>query len=278
MLLSPYATLRERVGIILLVVWCVLVLVFLVLPVLVPVPLGFNSEAFFTLPMPGVSLRWYREVLSSEQWRDSIVHSLLIAAGVTVMATILGTLAAVGLSSRHMPARRAVTAVLLAPLVVPVVISAVGMYLFYARFGLTGTFAGVILAHTAVAAPFVVVTVGASLSGFDQGLMRAAAASGARPMLAFRRVMLPLIMPGVLAGAAFAFIASFDELVISLFLASAPQRTLPMQMYSGLREHISPAVTAAATLMMSLSIVLLVGVDRLRRRSLRERRAAIPAN
>ena len=270
-ILSPYATTGERVRVTLLVFWCVVVLTFLVLPVFVPVPLSFNSEAFFTFPMPGVSLRWYREVLGSEQWLDSIIHSLLIAAGVTVLATVLGTLAAVGLSSRHMPARRLVMTVLLSPLVVPVVISAVGMYLFYARFSLTGTFTGIVLAHTAVAAPFVVVTVGASLTGFNHTLMRAAAVSGARPLEAFRRVMLPLILPGVLSGAAFAFIASFDELVIALFLASAPQRTLPMQMYSGLREHISPAVTAAATLMMSLSIVLLVAADRLRRRSLRTR-------
>lgn len=269
MLISPYPTLGERLRVALLVVWCGLVLAFLVLPILVPIPLSFSSDAFFTLPIPGLSLRWYREVLTDPQWRDSILHSLGIATGATVMATTLGTLAAVGLASRYMPARRTVMAVLLSPLVVPVIVSAVGMYLFYAQFGLSGTFSGIILAHTVVASPFVVVTVGASLSGFDPTLMRAASISGARPLLAFRRVMLPLILPGVLSGAAFAFSASFDELVIALFLASAPQRTLPMQMYSGLREHISPAITAAATLMMLFSILLLVVADRLRRRGTR---------
>jgi putative spermidine/putrescine transport system permease protein len=155
--------------------------------------------------------------------------------------------------------------ILISPLIVPVVITAVGAYLFYARLGLANTFAGIILAQTSVASPFVVVTVAASLSNFDRTLMRAAAISGARPLTAFRKVMFPLILPGVLSGAAFAFVASFDELVIALFLASPEQRTLPMQMFTYLREHLSPTITAAATLMMSLSILLLIVADRLRR-------------
>jgi putative spermidine/putrescine transport system permease protein len=266
MLLSPYATLADRLRIAVLVGWCGLVLAFLVLPIFVPLPLSVNSEAFFTFPLAGFSWRWYEEVLGSGQWRDAIWHSVVIAVGATVLASGLGTLAAVGLSSPRLPARRLVMGVLISPLIVPVVITAVGVYLFYARLGLASTFTGIILAHTAVASPFVVVTVGASLANFDRALMRAAAISGARPLTAFRRVMLPLILPGVLSGAAFAFVASFDELVIALFLASPEQRTLPMQMFTGLREHLSPAITAAATLMMSLSILLLIVADRLRRR------------
>ena len=157
-------------------------------------------------------------------------------------------------------------AVLLSPLIVPVVITAVGAYFFFARLGLAATFPGIIIAQATVASPFVVITVGASLANFDPTLMRAAAISGARPLVAFQRVMLPLILPGVLSGAAFAFVASFDELVIALFLASPDQRTLPMQMFVGLRELLSPAITAAATLMMTLSIVLLIVANRLRRR------------
>ena len=267
MLLSPYATIGDRIRIGVLVVWCALVLAFLVLPIFVPVPLSFNSEAFFTFPLSGLSLRWYREVLGSTQWREAIWHSLVIAVGTTVLATTLGTLAAVGLASPRLQARRLVMTIILSPLIVPVVITAVGTYIFYARLGLASSFAGIILAHTAVTSPFVVVTVSASLTHFDRTLMRAAVISGARPLDAFRRVMLPLILPGLLSGAAFAFVGSFDELVIAMFLASADQRTLPMMMFTGLREHLSPAITAAATLMMSLSILLLVAADRLKRRS-----------
>ncbi len=157
-------------------------------------------------------------------------------------------------------------AVLISPLVVPVIITAVGAYMFYAPIGLANSFIGIIIAQTTIASPFVVVTVGASLANFDRTFMRAAAISGARPLVAFHRVMLPLILPGVLSGAAFAFVASFDELVIALFLAGPQQRTLPMQMFVGLREHLDPTITAAATLMMSLSILLLVIANGLRRR------------
>lgn len=266
MLLSPYASVADRARMGLLILWCGLVLAFLVLPILVVVPLSVNSDAFFTIPLAGFSWRWYAEVLGSGQWRDAIWHSMVIAIGATTFATILGTLAAVGLASPRLPAKRLVISVLISPLIVPVVITAVGTYLFYAPLGLASTFSGIILAHTVVASPFVVVTVGASLTNFDQSLTRAAAISGARPLTAFRLVMLPLILPGVLAGAAFAFVASFDELVIALFLAGPAQRTLPMQMFMGLREHLSPAITAAATLMMSLSILLLIVAARLRRR------------
>ncbi len=266
MLLSPYATLSDRIRITALIAFCALVLAFLVLPIFVPVPLSVNSEAFFTYPLKGFSWRWYRDVLGSGQWRDAIWHSIAIAIGVTVVATSLGTLAAVGLSSPSMPARRSIMAVLISPLIVPVIITAVGAYLFYAPMGLANSFLGIIVAQTTVASPFVVVTVGASLANFDGTLMRAAAISGARPMVAFRRVMLPSILPGVLSGAAFAFVASFDELVIALFLAGPRQRTLPMQMFVGLREHLDPTITAAATLMMSLSIVLLIVADWLSRR------------
>ncbi len=266
MLLSPYATLADRVRMAVLLAWCGLVLAFLVLPVFVPVPLSVNSEAFFTYPLKGFSWRWYRDVLGSGDWRDAIWHSIVIAIGVTVLGTTLGTLAAVGLSNPRMPARRIVMAVLISPLIVPIIITAVGAYLFYAPIGLANSFVGIIIAQSTIASPFVVVTVGASLTNFDRTLMRAAAISGARHLASFRRIMLPLILPGVLSGAAFAFVASFDELVIALFLAGPGQRTLPMQMFVGLREHLDPAITAAATLMMSLSILLLIVADRLRKR------------
>ncbi|MEO9189592.1 MAG: ABC transporter permease [Acetobacteraceae bacterium] len=211
-------------------------------------------------------------MLGPGDWRAGLEHSLLIAGTTMVCATVLGTLAAVELSSPRFPARRLVVVIPVSPLAVPVIITAVGTYLLFAPLGLASTFRGIIVAHTVLASPFVVVTVGASLAGFDRALMRAAAICGARPLVAFRAVMLPLILPGVLSGAAFAFVTSFDEVVVALFLASAQQRTLPIVMFTGLREQLSPAITAAATLMMSISILLLILAEALRRRAARRTR------
>ncbi|AZO00611.1 ABC transporter permease [Mesorhizobium sp. M9A.F.Ca.ET.002.03.1.2] len=269
MLLSPYPTLGERIRIGLLWLWCGLVILFLLVPILIPVPLSFNSGTFFIFPLEGVSTRWYEVVLGTQRWQSAIGNSLIVAFGTTLIATTLGTLTAIALSDEKFSGRRIVMPLLLSPLIVPVVITAVGSYLFYARVGLASTYAGIILAHTALASPFVVVTVGASLTGFDRNLMRAAAISGAKPVTSFFRVMLPLILPGVLSGAAFAFVTSFDEVVVVQFLASANQRTMPLEMFIGLREKLSPAITAAATLMMALSIVLLVVANLLARRGQR---------
>ncbi|TPM28232.1 ABC transporter permease [Mesorhizobium sp. B2-3-4] len=273
MLLSPYPTTGERIRITLLWLLCGMVILFLLVPILIPVPLSFNSGAFFIFPLEGLSTRWYEVVLGTQRWQSAIGNSLIVAFGTTVIATVLGTLTAIALSNEKFPGRRIVMPLLLSPLIVPVVITAVGSYLFYARVGLASTYAGIILAHTALASPFVVVTVGASLTGFDRNLMRAAAISGAKPLTSFFRVMLPLILPGVLSGAAFAFVTSFDEVVVVQFLASAGQRTMPLEMFIGLREKLSPAITAAATLMMALSIVLLVVANLLARRG-QGRRAA----
>ncbi|MEW9306435.1 ABC transporter permease [Labrys neptuniae] len=275
-MLSPYPTLGERIRVGLLWTWCVLVLIFLVVPIFVPVPLSFNSGSFFTFPLQGVSTRWYEVVLGTPRWLAAIGNSLLIGIGATILATVLGTLTAIGLSDPRFPARRLIVPLLISPLIVPVVVTAVGTYLFYARMGLANSYVGIILAHTVLASPFVVVTVGASLSGFDRNLMRATAILGARPLTGFFRVMLPLILPGVLSGAAFAFVTSFDEVVVVQFLASASQRTLPLEMFTGLREQLSPAITAAATLMMGLSIILLVVANLLARRSRRMGEAVAP--
>lgn len=266
MMLSPYPTTGERIRIGLLWLWCGLVILFLLVPILIPVPLSFNSGSFFIFPLEGISTRWYEVVLGTQRWQSAIGNSLLVAFGTTLIATTLGTMTAIALADEKFPGRRIVMPLLLSPLIVPVVITAVGSYLFYARVGLASTYAGIILAHTALASPFVVVTVAASLTGFDRNLMRAAAISGAKPVRSFFKVMLPLILPGVLSGAAFAFVTSFDEVVVVQFLASANQRTMPLEMFIGLREKLSPAITAAATLMMGLSIVLLVVANILARR------------
>ena len=191
--------------------------------------------------------------------------------GATLVATTLGTLAALGLHRMRLPFRPALVAILLSPMVVPVIITGVGMFYFYARIGLANTLSGLIVAHAALGIPFVFVTVGAVLSTLDANLVRAAASLGAGPMRVFRMVVLPLILPGVVSGALFAFVTSWDDIVVALFLAGPRQHTLPRQMWSGIREFISPTLLAVATLLIVLSIGLMVVVELLRRKGERLR-------
>ncbi len=256
------------------VAFCTLVFVFLVAPIVVIVPLSFNAEPYFTftegmlrLDPEAYSLRWYREILENEVWTRSLVNSLVIGVSATALATTLGTLAALGLASAAMPARRLVMGLLISPMITPVIISAAGMFFFYSSIGLGQTHLGLILAHTALGIPFVVITVTATLSGFDSNLTRAAASLGAPPLYAFRRVQLPLIAPGVVSGALFAFATSFDEVVVVLFMAGVEQRTIPRQMWAGIREQISPAILAVATFLIVFAGLLLVTVAWLRRRA-----------
>ena len=262
-----------------------LVLLFLMLPILVIVPLSFNAEPFFSftegmlrLDPQAWSLKWYAEIFNSPQWFLAIRNSIFIGVCATLLATSLGTLAAVGLASADMPFRRVITALLLSPMIVPLIIVAAGMFFFYSRFQLVGSFTGVVLAHAALGVPFVIITVTATLRGFDPSLYRAALSLGASPLLAFRQVVLPLIRPGVITGALFAFGTSFDEIVLVLFLAGPEQTTIPRQMFSGLREQISPAILAVATLLIVLSTALLLTLEGLRRRAgrIRDTQATVP--
>ena len=253
---------------------CALIFAFLVAPILVIVPLSFNAEPYFTFTEgmlrfdpEAYSLRWYREIVENDAWTRALGNSLLIGVAATVLATALGTLAALGLASRAMPARRAAMGLLISPMVTPLIISAAGMFFFYSTLGLSQTHLGLILAHAALGTPFVVITVTATLSAFDTNLTRAAASLGAGPLRTFRRVQLPLIAPGVLSGALFAFAASFDEVVVVLFMAGENQRTIPRQMWAGIREQISPAILAVATFLIVFAVVLLFTVEWLRRRS-----------
>ncbi|MDE5466168.1 ABC transporter permease [Bradyrhizobium sp. CSS354] len=250
---------------------CGAVLLFLIAPILVVIPLSFNSVPFFTYPMAGLSLRWYEEFFLTVRWQGALQNSIFVAVAVTVLSTVLGTLAALGLSRPNFPWRTAVMSVLISPIIVPVVITAVGVYFFYADVGLLNTFAALILAHTTLATPFVIITVTATLAGFDHSLTRAAAGLGAPPVTAFFKVTLPLILPGMISGALFAFLTSFDEVVVALFVASPEQRTLPRVMFSGIREEISPTIIAAATVLILFSIAVLMTVELLRRRSERLR-------
>ena len=278
MAVPTYATPFERIWYYLFRFICALIFIFLIGPILIIVPLSFNAEPYFTFTEQmlafdpaGYSLRWYADFFQSDEWIRAIQNSFIIAVFSTLLATVLGTIAALGLSSRYMPYGPVIMGLMISPMVVPLIISAAAMFFFYSDLGLSQTFFGVILAHTALGIPFVVITVTATLSGFDRSLIRAAHSLGATPTTTFFRVVLPLVLPGVISGALFAFITSFDEVVVVLFLAGPEQRTIPIQMWSGIREQISPTILAVATMLVAISILLLTVLELLRRRTERLR-------
>ncbi|PPB82268.1 putative spermidine/putrescine transport system permease protein [Albidovulum inexpectatum] len=287
--LPSYATMGE-------VLWhnsfhliCGLIFFFLIAPIVVVIPLSFNAQDFFTftpemlaLDPAGYSLKHYQDFFTNPDWTRPLRNSFTIAPLATILAVSFGTLAAIGLSQSHVPGRRAIMAILISPMIVPLIISATGMFFFYSKLGnwmegslgmsrdLVG-YIKVVLAHAALGIPFVIITVTATLVGFDRSLTRAAASLGAGPVRTFFKVQMPLILPGVISGALFAFITSFDEVVVVLFVGSAAQKTLPWQMFTGLREQISPTILAVATVLVFFSILLLTTVEFLRRRSERLR-------
>ena len=276
--LPPYASTLQVTWFYAFRIICGLIFFFLIFPILVIVPLSFNAQDFFTFTPEmlrfdpaGYSLKHYVDFFTNPDWQQALYNSVTIAPAATILATVLGTLAAIGLSQAHVPYKSAIMAILISPMIVPLIISAAGMYFFYSRLGLQGTYIGVVLAHAALGTPFVIITVTATLVGFDRSLVRAAASMGADPVTTFFKVQMPLIMPGVISGALFAFITSFDEVVVVLFLGSASQKTLPWQMFIGLREQISPTILAVASVMVALSIALLFTLEMLRRRSERLR-------
>ena len=277
---------------------CGLIFLFLIAPILIVMPLSFNAEPYFTfthkmmtLDPEGYSLRWYDQILTfgmanpdivrgaawwndawnNATWLHAMKNSAIIGVVATVFATGLGTLAALGLSRPEMPFRRAIMALLISPMIVPLIITATGMFFFYSATGLAHTFIGIVMAHAMLGIPFVIITVTATLVGFDHSLTRAAASLGAMPSTIFRQVTLPLILPGVISGALFAFVTSFDEVVVVLFVASYDQRTIPLQMWNGIREQISPTILAVAAILVVFSIILLTTIELLRRRSERLR-------
>lgn len=247
--------------------YCAAVLVFLLAPIAAIVPLSFSSGSFLTYPLPGLSWRWYAEVLQGPVWMKALGNSLFIGACATLAAVVLGTLGALGLARRRGPLVEALKMLMLSPMIVPVILVAVGLYFFLAPLKLSGSYTGLILAHTVIAVPFVVVPVLTALEGLDPNLARAAAACGATPTTTFLRVTLPSMVPAMASGALFAFAASFDDVVISLLLAGPQQWTLPRQMFSGLRDSITPALTAVATLMIVFSTGLFLLMQALQRRA-----------
>ena len=225
--------------------------------------LAFDPEAFTT--------RWYEDIVYNKQWLHAAKNSLIIAFFATIVASVMGTLAALGLSRPNMPYRTVIMGILISPMIVPIIISAAGMFFFYSKIGLAQTMVGLILAHAALGTPFVVITVTATLIGFDHSLTRCAASLGSPPANTFFKITMPLILPGVISGGLFAFVTSFDEVVVVFFLAGFEQRTIPRQMWAGIREQISPTILAVATILVLVSILLLTAVELLRRRNERMR-------
>lgn len=276
--LPSYTSIPERVWHYSFNTICALIFFFLIFPLVVIVPLSFNAVPFFTFTKEmlsfdpsGYSTKWYMDFFTNLNWQGAVKNSFTIAFFATILATSLGTLAALGLSKPYMPYKSLLMSILISPMIVPLIISAAGMFFFYSRAGLQGTFLGVIMAHTALGTPFVLITVTATLVGFDNSLVRAAANLGASPARVFFKIIVPLITPGVISGALFAFITSFDEVIVVLFVGSYKQRTIPWQMFSGIREQISPTILAVATILVLISITLLVVLELLRRRNERLR-------
>ena len=260
--------------------FCGLVFFFLIAPLFVILPLSFNAEQYIhfsakmlALDPEGFSLRWYEDMIygTKNPWGLATKNSLIIAFFATIGSTILGTVAALGLSSRHMPYKAAFMALLISPMIVPLIISGTAIFFFMAKVGLAATHTGIILSHIILGTPFVVITVTATLSGFDHSVTRAAASLGSNPVNTFMKITLPLIMPGVISGALFAFVTSFDEVVVVLFLAGLENTTIPIQMWVGLREQLSPTIMAVATCLIIMSTLILVTAELLRRRSERLR-------
>ncbi|MEZ2407359.1 putative spermidine/putrescine transport system permease protein [Bosea sp. OAE752] len=237
-----------------------LAVAFLLLPLVAILPLAFTDSVFLVYPISGPSMRWFGALAESQAWTRAIVNSLIIGTGATVVATVIGTLAALGLRRELVPFSGLLRSIFLLPMVVPAVVLGVGMQILYARMGLASSYLGVIIAHAVLCVPFVLVNVSGSLASMDPALERAAASLGASPVDVFRNVTLPLAMPGILTGAVFAFATSLDEVVITLFVAGPNQTTLARQMFSSLRENISPAIAAAAFIIMILTFLLLLAV------------------
>ena len=296
--LPVYATPLERLWRVVYLILCGLIFLFLIAPILIVIPLSFNAEPYFTftdkmlhLDPSGFSLRWYDQLLTlgmqnadaprdGAWWRDAwqnaawvnaAKNSIIIGFVSTILAAVLGTIAALGLSRPEMPYRRAIMAILISPMIVPIIIVATGLFFFYSAIGLANSYVGIILAHATLGIPFVIITVTATLVGFDQSLNRAALSLGASPTTTFFKVTMPLILPGVISGALFAFVTSFDEVVVVLFVAGHDQQTIPRQMWNGIREQISPAILAVATILVVISVALLTVLELLRRRGERLR-------
>ncbi len=245
-------------------VGCGLILVYLLLPILVIIPTSFNASPYMDFPPRRWSLQWYRNFFASRAWTEPALLSLRVALVTMVVATVLGTLAAFGLVRGRFRGRRALEYFLLSPMVVPVIVFAIGLYFLFSRVHLVGKPLGLYLGHTVLATPLVVVIVSSALRAYDQSLEQAARSLGAGYFGSLLHVTIPLIRPAILSGAAFAFLASFDEVVVAIFVGGPAATTLPKRMWDNVRHEIDPTLTAVSTLLVLGSVLLLAGVEAVR--------------
>ena len=241
-------------------------LVFLCAPLLIILVLSFSDAPFLTFPPEGFSLRWYANFFSRPDWTDAAITSIRVALATMVLATLVGSLAAVALVRAEFPGKALLASFMISPIVVPTMVLAIALYFVFARLGIVGTEIGLILAHTVLAIPFVIVVVSGALRSTDILPERAARTLGASPPVAFLWVTLPALRPAILTGAFFAFLASFDELVIALFIAGTGARTLPKRMWEGIREEIDPTIAAVAAMLIGLTLLLLMVSELAKRR------------
>ena len=261
--------------VVLLVIGC-LVALFLLAPVIVNIPIGLTSENSLSWPPRGYSFRWFENIIDDPGWSSSLVLSVIVAAGTACLSIAVGVPTALGLVRGRFPGQRIVAGLMMAPLLVPTIIIAIGMYFvwtlgwqvgpFAIGGDLIGTIPGYILAHTAIASPYVVILVGVSLGNFDRELELAARGLGASPWRAFRRITVPLILPAIVGGGLLAFLTSWDEPLIALFLAQPGQETLPVRMFTAAKEAVDPTVAAVSTVVSATTVVVLGVLTLLRRR------------
>jgi putative spermidine/putrescine transport system permease protein len=241
--------------------FCLLVAVWLVMPTLVIIPMSFNEKKSLAFPPSGFSWQWYENFFTNPDWLGSFFNSVRIASLVAVAATIVGTLAALGLSRMKHSGAGLLRAILITPMIVPGVVLAIGIYAVYLDAHLVGTTTGFVIAHTMLAIPFVLIAVTASLEVFDVRLETAAASLGADRLTTFRTVTLPLIAPGILSGLLFAFVTSFDEIIVALFITSPYLKTLPVQIFTSITRDADPTVTAVGTIIFfSTSLLITAGL------------------
>lgn len=248
---------------------CTLIFIYLVIPIFVIIPISFSSAKYLQFPPQGFSLQWYADYFGTRTWISATFVSLQVATLTMIVATILGTLASLALVRGDFKGKKILYGIILSPMIIPVIITAVGIYYVFAKIHLIGNVIGLVLAHTVLALPFVVINVTATLQGFDVTLERAALSLGANRLVTFMKVTFPLLRPGIISGALFAFITSFDEVVIAIFIAGSRAVTLPKQMWDGIRIAINPTISAVASLLIAFSILLLFIIEILRRRSTR---------
>ncbi|WP_292326900.1 ABC transporter permease [Mesorhizobium sp.] len=244
-----------------------LILFFLLLPTLIVIPMSVGTSPYIEFPPHGLTFKWYEQYFSDPDWMAATWFSLRIAIATTFSATVIGTLAAVALVRGRLPGKEFLQALTLAPLIVPHIVIAVALYLFFAPLGLVGNFYGFVIAHSMLAVPYVVITVSAALQRFDANLELAALNCGATRTQAFFHIVLPNILPGVAAGAVFAFLASFDEATVAFFISGIEGKTITRKMFEDIDFNLTPVIAAVSTVLTLVSLVLMSTIEIARRRS-----------